>query len=203
MEPGLLIFKITKSMKAFRMKWMVTFFVAAVGLNFSSCSDDDDLEQTNITSNADPEGTIVVNMNNDGSAVSIQMDKYTYTYRNWEDKVVSETANPYVDLEIDKVNNFRVRRTYWGDVDIVSVGQVSGLGKVNSIPTAGWSDKTAVIPKCGYIIRHQQKLGENYTPRKIVQYARVYVVDYIEGVSGGIIGAVIKYQGDWKSEDIN
>lgn len=186
------------------MNWIATFLVAAMGLSFSSCNKDDDLEKTNITSNVDPEGTIVVNMDNDYSDVTIHMSEYTYTFRNWEDKVVSETKNPYVELKIDNVNNFRVNSAYWGgDVDIVSIGQVSGLGKVNSIPTTGWSNKTAVVPGCGYIIRWQKELGENYTPRKIVQYARVYVVDYRGGVSGGIIGAVIKYQGGWKSEDIN
>lgn len=183
-------------MKAFKMNWIVTFFVAAVVLGFSSCSDDDDLEQTNITSNVDPEGTIVVNMNNDGSDVTIQMGKYIYA-NSW----YSETRESYVYLEIDKENNFIADINGYGE--IVSVGQVSGLGKVNSIPSVGWSRKTAVVPGCGYIVRLQRELGENYTPREIVRYARVYVVDYRESVSGGIIGAVIKYQGNWKSEDKN
>lgn len=179
-------------MKKIFLKEFVAFFLGVMCIGFSSC-EKDNLEKTNITSNSDPEGTIVVNLNNDGSfeyEVEIGMGTYLYDGRPYSESTY---------LIMSSTNNFEVG----GRTEIVSVGQVAGLGKVNSIPTLGWSEKTAVVPGCGYVVRYQRDFSDSssYSPRKMVRYARVYVVDYRTGLSGGIIGAVIKYQENWKNED--
>lgn len=91
----------------------------------------------------------------------------------------------YVWLEIDKSDNFVVDK----GASIVSVGQVPGLSKVTNIPNSGWSYKVIVKKGHGYIIRNST---QNH-------YARVYVVDMMtDASSGGVIGATIRYEPDWK-----
>ena len=94
---------------------------------------------------------------------------------------------PNVKLSIDYTDNFRLNTS---TADIVSVGHVSGLSKVKDIPTSGWSSKVSVKEGHGYIIRGRYRDSD--------RYARVYVVDQFTGTSGGIIGATIRYEPDWK-----
>lgn len=193
-------------MKTFKWNWLITLFVAAVSLGLSSCGDD--LEDTNVKSDSDPAGTIVVNMDNDNKEVDIKMGTYTRTHKETGE---SETSDIVSELRMNRENNFTTSSYYC--TEIVSVGQVGGLGKINSIPSTGWTNKTAVVPGCGYIIRFKSNPNYDYyyfrpnyytyTPREIVRYARVYVVDFYEAVTGGIIGATIKYQENWKNEDKN
>lgn len=98
---------------------------------------------------------------------------------------------PSVELYIDYTDNFEVYEYATGSAGIVSVGRVSGLSKVTDIPTSGWSSKVSIKEGHGYIIRGS-KSGKDY------RYARVYVVDQFTGTSGGIIGATIRYEPDWK-----
>lgn len=134
--------------------------VAMLSVGFTSCGSDDDLEQTNITSNVDPEGTVVVNMNNGSS-------------KNWI------SIGSIGSIHIDEANNFvGSDQTY----EFASVGLISGLSMIKTIPTSGWSISAAVVPGTGYVLRSRSS------------YARLYVVDYIVGTTGGIIGATVKYQ---------
>ena len=91
-------------------------------------------------------------------------------------------------LEIGKDDNF-----YGGSGwSIASVGNVRGLGNVSTIPASGWSDKVSVVPGAGYVAYNRS----NDT------FYRLYVVEYIEAaVTGGIIGAEVKYQKPFKGLD--
>lgn len=171
--------------------------LACVG--FTSCGDnDDDLEDTNKKSNVDPEGTVVVNMRNDGKSwETVKIPQGTYTFYNSDGTTGQRTVES--SIRIDKSNNFV-------GSSIASIGAVSGLAKVNSIPSSGWTNSAAVVPGCGYIVKYEWKnvtVRESpYTTKNLVRYARLYVVDYMTSATNdGIIGATVKYQGNWKSED--
>lgn len=107
----------------------------------------------------------------------------------------------YTHLGITSSNNFKVVGLYdWAESEIVCVGNVSGLSRINNIPNSGWTQQAAVQPGQGYIIRRKKSSDEMYEfyYSQFCTYARVYVEDWIEGTSGGIIGAVIRYQDDWQ-----
>lgn len=90
-------------------------------------------------------------------------------------------------LRIGKDDNFH--GSGW---KISSVGKVKGLGNVSTIPSSGWSEQVAVVPGSGYVAYN------SYSDT----YYRLYVVDYITAaVSGGIIGADVKYQKPFKGLD--
>ncbi len=84
------------------------------------------------------------------------------------------------NVYIDESDNFR--QYSYDDYGIASIGPVKGLGNVAYIPTTGWAHTVAVVPGHGYMI---YEYG-NYT--------RLYVEDYIISTTGGVIGAVVKYQ---------
>lgn len=82
------------------------------------------------------------------------------------------------NIYIDAGNNF-------SGGEFACLGYVSGLNKITKIPETGWADKVAVLPGNGYVAIDSYSWSGSY-------YG-IYVVDYIEGVSGGIIGAEVKY----------
>ena len=173
---------------------MMMMALACVG--FTSCGDnDDDLEDTNKKSNVDPEGTVVVNMRNDGKSwetVDIPQGNYTVYLNDGTTRQIPVQSS----IRIDESNNFKAS-------SIASIGAVSGLAKVNSIPNSGWTNSAAVVPGCGYVIKYERDETIKdipYTTQHIVRYARLYVVDYMtSATNSGIIGATVKYQGNWKS----
>lgn len=71
--------------------------------------------------------------------------------------------------------------------DIVSVGSVQGLSSITKVPESGWTSTTAAIPGYGYVLRYALRYAH-------YEYARLYVVDYMESTSGSIMGCTIKYQ---------
>ena len=158
------------SKKNYLSDWPALLMAAMLSVGFASCGDDEDLpaplpndgnEKTDVVSNQDPEGTVVVNMNNGAKD-------------NWIDIGIG------IKIHIDEANNFVGES--WGNAEFVSLGLVSGLSDVITIPSAGWSKAAAVVPGTGYIVRYGGK------------YARLYVVDYTVSTSGGIMGATVKYQ---------
>lgn len=171
-------------MKTNAFKLMAALFVAALSLGFTSCGDDDDNDggKTGGSGSA-PSGTITANIRNDGHDLSIY----------WEDE---EGYSVNTGLRINDANNFYV--TYG---DIVCVGKVSGIGSIKKVPQSGWSNTCAVQPGYGYVLRAKGYRWNNNSKRDEYsddyRYVRVYVVDYMEGTSGGIIGATIKYQAPW------
>lgn len=90
------------------------------------------------------------------------------------------------NIYIDRADNFCI-----GYGGIASVGSVRGLGNVSTIPTVGWSDQVAVTPGKGYVA---------YDARTDTYY-RMYVMEYVESVAGGVIGAEVKYQKPFKGLD--
>ena len=106
-------------------------------------------------------------------------------------------ASLEVALGINEGNNFYVS-TWQSECSITCVGSVSNLGRINRIPESGWASMVSVKPGNGYIIRHKNN-DDNL--KTFCRYARVYVEDWIESTDGGIIGAVIRYQDNWKIEE--
>ena len=150
----------------------MTCIITCLCACFSSCSKDDsgdELEQTTSLSSQDPEGTIVLNMSSGASGNYYQI-------------------GDLCEIHIDEANNFKGER--YSGAKFVSVGLVSGLGKITQIPTSGWAESAAVVPGTGYVMRY----GD--------QYARIYVVEYLGmtytdeqgNTYGQTTGATIKYQ---------
>lgn len=152
--------------------------VVCLSVCFSSCSkddSDDELEQTTNVSSQDPEGTTVLNMASGASD-------------NWYN------IGNLGKIHIDAANNFVGYNSDYYTISFVSVGLVSGLSKITQIPTSGWAESAAVVPGTGYLMR--------YSYYGSVQYARIYVVEYLGttytdeqgNTYGQTTGATIKYQ---------
>lgn len=151
-------------------------------------------------------GTMFTSCEKDDGSEGIQMRMRNRD--NGNDRIyllsVDDTINysgNWVCLGISSSNNFYVveEHTYnasYSYCDIACVGGVSSLGKINNIPNSGWTDEIAVQPGQGYIIRHWDSKKKS----RYFKYARVYVEEWIEGTSGGILGAVIRYEDNWKEE---
>ena len=113
----------------------------------------------------DPQGTVLVSMRNaNNGTTGVYPDGY----------------DPSDFFYIDGGDNFVSGNYRWV---FANVGKVNGLGDVKAISTSGWAQQVAVIPGYGYVGKHYPN-----------NYIRIYVVDYIESTSGGIIGAIVKYQ---------
>lgn len=155
---------------------LTIMMVAILSVSFVSCSKDDDDDNgdtsTAITDN-DPDGTIIANMHH---------NDYIGLFH---------TAGKGFDITcflfLNTSNNFET------NFNIASVGKVKGLGYITKVPTNGWTNKIAVVPGTGYVIQG--------TYQGVSGCARVYVVDYIVDTTGGIIGAMIKYQPIWNPEE--
>ena len=174
-------------MKTNAFKLMAALFVAALSLGFTSCGDDDDNDGGKTGgSGSDPSGTITANIRNDGHDL----------YMGWTDE---EGYRVETGLRINDANNFEACGSLYTSSEIVCVGKVSGIGSIKKVPQSGWSGTCAVQPGYGYVLRSRRYKfisgqGNEYDDYR---YVRVYVVDYMEGTSGGIIGATIKYQAPW------
>lgn len=177
-------------MKTNAFKLMAALFVAALSLGFTSCGDDDDNDGGKTGgSGSDPSGTVTANIRNDDHALSIY----------WEDE---EGYRVSTGLSINDANNFEAGDYFSGESyiydGIVCVGKVSGIVSIKKVPQSGWSRKCAVQPGYGYVLRSKRyRWNDDSKEYSDYQYVRVYVVDYMEGTSGGIIGATIKYQAPW------
>lgn len=217
---------------------MTMLIVAMLSVGFISCGSDDDddgLADTNSKSIFDPEGTIVVNLQNDNKDyIKVMEITFPYTYIDEYGMSDERTANYSVNLYMNGSNNFTM---YCEDVyfeyanatnrtlKIATVGKVSGLGAITSIPSGGWSESAAVVPGNGYVIKYEadvldvekvlQSIPFNWKFTRTynnhcIQYARVYVVEYMTNSYGGvtvngvevdyggeIMGATLKYQSPW------
>ena len=88
-------------------------------------------------------------------------------------------------LYIDKADNFAVS----GSGKIVDLGEMKGLGNVTYIPKKGWANKASVVPGHGYVLCEFDYQTGN------PKFTRFYCLEYMTAaVTGGIIGAEIKYQ---------
>ena len=128
---------------------------------------------------------IELNMSNNGD------DKIYFTI--FRPDYANTTFSCYIKMSSS--NNFVLGTDWSGDIidyDIASVGHVTGLSSINTIPTSGWVKQIAVNLGTGYIIRY--KSGGPYTN------VRLYVKDWIVSTGGGIIGAIVVYQDKWGQE---
>lgn len=168
---------------------MTCMIMVCLSVCFSSCSkdDEDELEQTTNVSSQDPDGTIVLNMEGGASGNYYKIGELG-------------------EIHVDGAKNFRGYDSNGYKIEFVTIGKVDGLSKVNQIPTSGWAESAAVVPGTGYMMRYityNSYWGQyGYTVEENVQYARIYVVDYLTSTYtdemgntyGSTTGATIKYQ---------
>ena len=131
----------------------------------------------NITNCDDPEGTITANLRNDSGYIT----------------VLNGT------LRMNTADNFEFDGQSYHTRTFVNIGEVDGLGCVDNIPETGWSNQVAVIPGNGYIVRDSYYYNY-YEVESYVKYARIYVTRYILSANYEILGAELKYQGNWCAE---
>ncbi len=92
-------------------------------------------------------------------------------------------------------NNLGFLDVNFSNFEIASVGSVSSLSKIKNIPETGWVCEIAAHPGKGYVIRYNEVYEGNTGE---FHYCRLYVEDWIKSTSGGIVGAVIWYEDNWK-----
>lgn len=129
------------------------------------------VKDENTILDSDPEGTVIANL------------LLTDDIKGWYERVYIEGLNDAC-IWMYMNNNFK---GYYESISCV--GKVNGLSGIKKIPTSGWVGEAAVMPGYGYVVKDQGK------------YARIYVVDYMESTSGGIMGCTIKYQAPWSPEN--
>lgn len=156
--------------------WIILPLVL-VSLCMISCGDDDEggTREDPVTT-TDPEGTIVANLLNNNNDSRIYM---------W--------GSYYDGIKMNSANNLATTST---GVEIVSVGSVKGLSSITKVPDTGWSYETAAIPGYGYVVRQSSRQWDASLNKYVYEYkyVRLYVIDYMESTSGGIMGCTIKYQ---------
>lgn len=127
---------------------------------------------------SDPKGTIEANIRNDPGGVRIELEDY-------EIALMMDQSNNFIPTHLVRATGF------YPDFKIASVGKVSGLGAITKIPESGWSDAAAVKPGYGYVL----KTGGTDGGRPIrVEYARVYVKEWMTTTGDLIIGCKVAYQ---------
>lgn len=134
-----------------------------------------------ITGSSDPPGTVTSDLNT------------SYEYGSGNSNIDFETGN--VGLSVDNTDltlttplNFSARGK------LVDVGEVSGVGDINSVPTAGWVSMCAPVVGDGYLVNSINVVGEYGEYELTGNIYRVYVDDYIiSAISGGVIGYRIKW----------
>lgn len=88
-------------------------------------------------------------------------------------------------LRIDNADNFQVDSYN----KLVDIGEVKGLGNVSYIPRTGWANRVSVVPGHGYIMAEYNPYGGE------AKFTRFFVMEWMTAaLTGGIIGAEIKYQ---------
>lgn len=113
-------------------------------------------------------------------------------------------ADDALVLYIDGSNNFFMEHYHMyghygqyasnATMKVASVGKVSGLGGIKKSPSSGWADRISVTPGKGYVVKFEGTAQSGH----FCKYARIYVSEWIEGTSGGILGAVIRYEDEWQ-----
>ena len=155
---------------------LTMIMVAMLSVSMVSCGGDDGNDNPN---NGQPV--------NPGTDVADPTGTISLSMRN------ANNGNTTIDniIHINKSDNFERYDYYYYNVYLASVGQVKGLGNVSSIPKAGWATQVAVKPNNGYVA---YDVNSN-------TFYRIFVEDFIEGTSGGVIGAEVKYQKPFKGVD--
>ena len=143
-------------------------WVISASAFFLSCGEPEDVGPNGGTTNpdkvvADPEGTIILSMRDfDNGNIRID-DRIFINKENWTGEGCS----------------------------FVSVGEMKGLGNIESIPTTGWANQMGVYPNNGYVAYNRNNDA----------YYRIYVTEYLYNTSEEIIGAKVKYQKPFYGRD--
>lgn len=155
--------------------------VLAAALTFAAAGCGEDDEPTSGKNNTgeqlnpegDPEGTVTVNIGNDGG----------YLY-------IDEGG---VQIAMTDDNNFIVRainQLPYCSSNLSSIGKVPGLSFVRTAPKSGWDSEMLAQSEYGYVLR----TADNSEEFMYNIYTRLYVEEYMTNTAGGIIGARVKYQ---------
>lgn len=157
-------------MKTFNLKLQVTLLAIVLGFALSACSGDKD------------EGDFI---------------KLTKGAIGDIDGVYLDAANNLCAYDNPETSDY----SSFSSVSIVSVGKVNGLSDIETIPTSGWNKSVPAIRNSGYIVKKVTYVWAATSPwtmgwRYATSYARIYVADYIQDVSG-IIGVNVKYEPNW------
>ena len=159
--------------------------IATLGVSLVSCNDDEPTREEGVSPSkpvTDPLGTVSLSMHNSSNG-STSLDC----------------------ISIGDDNNFYSNDNYYTELSFADIGEVAGLGNVTTIPMTGWASKVQVKPGHGYVVSYRTysiDWNGGTTSYSDPTFYRIYVVDYITGVSGGIIGADIKYQKPFDVADI-
>lgn len=164
------------------MKKIVFLVASAVSaiLVSASCSKMDDPVSPGKTN--DPQGTVTVNLRNDGIADSALMGKLI------SDKWGS-TAN--CEIYLDRANNLNPLCSK-AQKEIVYLGKGTSLGSINTdkLPETGWARKAAAMVGGLYIIHFQTCDDPTVTNDG---YFGLQVVDTIVSTENGILGYTVKF----------
>ena len=151
-------------------KRLVYLFFAVCLIGIIGCEGKDEKDATV----PDPPGTIIANISKNSS------DPYVRDY------VRINTGDNLITVTWLRPDNIYAGAFH--DSEICTVGSVSGLGNITTIPTLGYTTDVACEPGYGYVIRARADENSEY------KYMRLYVVSSIENTYGGIMGATVKYQ---------
>jgi hypothetical protein len=163
-----------------------------------SCSKDNnkntnkETPNNNVSNNEapDPEGTITVNISENTEAI-LQVGIYYTGIVSWipPDNLYIE-AGLYYRVVDHRLTN------YPRYVSICNLGKMKGLGNITQIPQTGFSNPAKEISSIacesghGYVLKFEDIERHESQP----VYARLYVVEPIVSIYGGIMGAKVKYQ---------
>lgn len=179
-------------MRKFLSLLLITLFI------FSCNTSDDSLD----ASKPDPEGTITTNIT-DGTWSPVlykgpnsDISQHTCVIIVFNMSIPSGNIQFYTggtnDCSKPQSQWWNISTSYGGEA--ADIGEVNGLGNVNTKPTVGYSNSAALIPGHGYVIRWRKT--DNYpVSSQPYFYHRFYVKEYSINTSGGIMGVLINFQG--------
>ena len=165
-------------MKKNYLSLLTIMMAAMLSVGFTSCNNDDD----DGGGGGGGGGDIVTTLTGVGD-----LDMYQ--------KSTFDDFSPAFKIRIDENNCFEGGLNDYSSMEVIgvyflSVGPVKDISEINIIPEyeQGWTYKTInITPGYGYLVSNR---GADF----LNKFMRIYVVDYIKGNNGNIIGAKIKYQ---------
>lgn len=183
----------------------LTFVIFTIVIAISSCKKDngDNLGLEN------PYECIEVKLGVDDSLTIIMQDSVIYSSDDYYYEMEYGSGKVYkpgaTNIRVSNVGNIiaeiapyefysswsgHYRRAYAEDLEcsIVSVGSLSGLSDVESIPERGWANQVALNQSYGYVVKME---GEWYYGH-FCKYARIYIKQSLNGI------VTIQYQPNWK-----
>ena len=133
----------------------------------------------------DPEGTVTVNLRNEG-----------WQYRTKMGKIVKDQWDSKEDCEIfvSPANNL-IPYCNSGQQEIVYLGKGTSLGSINTdkLPDTGWAKETAALVGGLYIVHFHTWWYYDSTQFDNDVYFGLQVVDTLLGTDEGILGYTVKY----------